>query len=620
MGLSNKRLTVIHNGIDFDKFNIDIDMARKRREVGFEDSDFVITTIGRLSWEKNQKLFLESAKIIASLIPEAKFLIVGNGLLRKDLENYARELGIAQKTKFLGDRNDIPGLLKISNCFILSSSFESFGLTLLEAMAAKVPVISTDVGGIGEIVKDGKAGILVAKEDAKALAAAVMRLKNDRAFAEKLVTHSLDIVKENYSIERMIKQHEDLYLRSYRGNFVTQKGGLPLRVLTFGLDDRALLEVDGHSKRWNSRMGSYVDRLDVIVEMREKGNYADKYIADNVRIIPIYVPHPALYSFIAYKRALKEHEKYSYDLVTTEEPFRTGYAGWLFKKKTGVALSVEYHNDTFYNNSWVNERPVSHRIYMMAGSRILRDAYSVRCVNKKNYFEILKICGNDSGKMIEIMPVPTALYDSDKHGIRAKEIRKEIVKNDNDVIILFVGRLAAVKKVDELIRVYAEIRKTHKNTHLVIVGDGHERERLHRLAKKVGSEGIVFKGYIPEEDVLAYFGASDIFVNPAHVETYGKVFIEAMSAGRPVVLTSGAGAVGDKLCVNNINALVTKPGNLDELKNALVSLIEDESLRSKLGENAPKEVMSKFNYENSLKAMSDFYERSVNKRMEKIKV
>ena len=610
MGLSGKRLIVIRNGIDFNRFDIPVEKNEIRKDFGFKDSDYLVTTVGRLSREKNQKLLLDAVKPTLERIPEAKFIIVGNGPLRKNLEEYANELQIADKVKFLGERNDIPQVLKMSDCFVLCSNYESFGITIIEAMASGIPVIATDVGGVKETVWNGKTGVLVSKEDSEDLSRAVIRIKNDSQLADRMVLQAKEMVKNNYRIETMIREHENLYLNYYRKmaiSFPQQE----IRVLTFALDNRPLLNIEGHAKRWHGGMGQYVTRLDVKVEVKEDRKLEDKWIAKNVKIIPIYVPHPALYPFIAYKKALDEHKRDSYNLVTTEEPFRTGFAAWLFKKNTGAALSVEYHTDTFYNKVWFKERPFRHALYNMIGKITDRGADSIRCVNQKNLLDLRQVCENNPDKLIENIPVPTEFYSFEKHGIMAREIRRKLLKNSDDVIILFVGRLVTIKKIDELIRLFAQIGKKYQNIHLVIVGDGPDKRRLTRLANELGGERIIFTGYIPENEVLGYYGASDIFVNPAHIEPYGRIYIEAMSAGKPVITTSGAGAVDDRLCIHNVNSIVVEPGNADELKGALLRLVEDSSLRKRLGENALMAVQQKFNYDDSLQRMKEFWERTI---------
>jgi len=387
----------------------------------------------------------------------------------------------------------------------------------------------------------------------------------------------------------------------------------PLKVLAFGLDNRALLEIDGHSKRWNKRMGAYVDRLDVVVEVREKNAVIeDKYIADNVRILPIYVPNPMFYSWIAYKKALNEHKKNPYDLITSEDPFRTGLAAALFKIKTGVAFSLEYHTDTINNKEWLDEKPLIHNVYNRIGKFVVNKADSIRCVNQKNADQLTGLTSaGKNNKLIEIIPVPTAVYNHETNGLKSAAVRKKIAKNEEDVIILSVSRLAPVKKIDELIKAFVQIRTLHKNCYLVIVGDGVEFKRLTGLANDLGAERIIFTGYKSEEEVFNYYGACDIFVNPAHVETYGKVFIEAMSASKPVISTYGVGAVEDKLLLDHENSLLVTPGKLEELKNAIIRLIQDKNLRKKLGDKALETVNQKFNYENSLIKMHEYWEKTI---------
>lgn len=180
-----------------------------------------------------------------------------------------------------------------------------------------------------------------------------------------------------------------------------------------------------------------------------------------------------------------------------------------------------------------------------------------------------------------------------------------------------MGRLAPVKKVDELIKVFASVRERYKNIYLLIIGDGPTRESLLQLANKVGSDRIIFKGYVSEEELFSYYGACDIFINPAHIESYGRVYIEAMSAGKPVITTNGVGAVQDGLLLNNVNSLITKAGKLDELRKAIIDLIEREELRKELGENGLILVKKKFNYENSLKRVKEFWKRTIESKRNK---
>ena len=257
-----------------------------------------------------------------------------------------------------------------------------------------------------EIVKDHETGLLVDLDDTPGLSEAIYKIYHDRNLASTFTANAGKVARSMYSIDNMVKRHQDLYLTSVGNRFHHEYPTKAGRVLTFGIDNRALLDADGHSKRWNSRIGAHLDRLDIIVEMKHRSKILEKYIAPNVRIIPVYVPHPALYVYLAYKKALDEHKKNKYNLVTTEDPYRSGMAAALFKLKTHVPLSVEYPTDTFFNKSWLQQRPLINRIYQFLGKFVVKYSDSIRCRSQKNLEQLRGICGKGNKAHIEIITVP----------------------------------------------------------------------------------------------------------------------------------------------------------------------------------------------------------------------
>ncbi len=212
MGLPAKRLEVIPNGINFSEFDITLDKLAKRRELGLDPSDYIITCVGRLSKEKNHAMLVASMKQVLQKISRAKFLIIGDGPLRGSLEDSAREYIASGKARFLGTRVDVPEILKVSDCFVACSDSESFGLSVLEAMAAGIPVVSTCAGGLKEIVKDGVTGILIPKNDLPALVSGICRIKEDAAYTNGNVYRTREMVRNNYNIHDMVKKYEAVYL------------------------------------------------------------------------------------------------------------------------------------------------------------------------------------------------------------------------------------------------------------------------------------------------------------------------------------------------------------------------------------------------------------------------
>ena len=118
----------------------------------------------------------------------------------------------------------------------------------------------------------------------------------------------------------------------------------------------------------------------------------------------------------------------------------------------------------------------------MLGKLVVRSADSIRCVCRKNLLELRRICKNYPGKLIEIIPTPAGFYNPEKNDAGAAKIRKNLLNDKGGLLILFVGRLVLIKKVDELIKVFCEVRKKYSHVYLAIVGDGPESERLKRSA------------------------------------------------------------------------------------------------------------------------------------------
>jgi len=212
MGVSNSRLIVINNGLDLGKFSFRIEIGKKRDDLGVGKDDFVIISVGRLSREKNHTMLLEAAKYFIPEIPEAKIVIIGDGPYRGELEEYAKKIRISDKVLFLGTRQDVPEVLKASDCFVLCSNFESFGLVILEAMMAEIPVIATDAGGVGEIVKNKATGVLIRKNDVMALAKSIIEIRRNYADYKSIALRAKENVIKNYDIKKTVHDYESLYL------------------------------------------------------------------------------------------------------------------------------------------------------------------------------------------------------------------------------------------------------------------------------------------------------------------------------------------------------------------------------------------------------------------------
>src|SRR4029453_11595231 len=151
--------------------------AALRAELIAGRPDYVILTPARLHPQKGHEYLLAAA----AQIPDATFVLAGDGPLRSELEVRARELGIAGRCLFLGERADVPDLLAAADLFVLPSLFEGLPVSILEAMAAGRPVVATAIGGTDEVVTTEQTGLLVPPRDPVAIAAAIRGLRAEPA-------------------------------------------------------------------------------------------------------------------------------------------------------------------------------------------------------------------------------------------------------------------------------------------------------------------------------------------------------------------------------------------------------------------------------------------------------
>jgi glycosyltransferase involved in cell wall biosynthesis len=169
----------------------------------------VVGAVGRLTQVKNHALLLRAAARLLS--GEDRLLLVGDGPEAGPLRALADELGLGERTVFAGERHDVPALLAAFDVFVMSSSTEGLPLSILEAMAAALPVVATAVGGVPGVVDDGETGVLVPSGCVDSLAAQLAGLRDDRVRAESMGRRGRALALGRYSAETMTARYMDLY-------------------------------------------------------------------------------------------------------------------------------------------------------------------------------------------------------------------------------------------------------------------------------------------------------------------------------------------------------------------------------------------------------------------------
>jgi len=186
-------------------------IADLRREIGVRPDDVLVGSVGRLVEQKDYPTQLKAFAIAAAAAPALRMVLAGDGPLERELRAAVHELGIADRVRFLGHCDRVPVLLRSLDVFVLSSKFEPFGVALLEAKAAGLPIVSTSVNEIPEILTDGVSGLLCPPQEAESMAAQFVRLAHDPELRQRLGRAAAAEAAERHSLEASVRAYQNLY-------------------------------------------------------------------------------------------------------------------------------------------------------------------------------------------------------------------------------------------------------------------------------------------------------------------------------------------------------------------------------------------------------------------------
>lgn len=201
------KVRIIHNGVELALFDVRCDRGILT-QFGIDAEQPVVGIIASLRDEKDHPTLLRAARAVLDDVPEAQFLIVGDGPTRSELEALSFELGIADNVHFAGARKDIPQLLSAIDVFTLSSVTEAFPMSVLEAMACARPVVCTDVGGVSEVVENGVSGFLVPPSNPAQLAARLTGLLSRPDLMKRMGEAGRRRIEADYSLDRSVQETE----------------------------------------------------------------------------------------------------------------------------------------------------------------------------------------------------------------------------------------------------------------------------------------------------------------------------------------------------------------------------------------------------------------------------
>jgi len=209
--VKEKKLSIISNGIDCEYFTVNSGGEPVRSALGISGNDFVLGVVGRFSKQKGHQYMVQALQPLVLQHPRLKCVFWGAGELEEEVRRQVSAYGLEQSVVFAGVSKDMPAVYAAVDLLVLPSLSEGLPMTMLEAMAAGVPVLATSVGDIPKVVEDEKSGFLVEAENTVALVRKILTVFENRTRLSEVAAYGQQIVQAQYSAVKMANEYKKIY-------------------------------------------------------------------------------------------------------------------------------------------------------------------------------------------------------------------------------------------------------------------------------------------------------------------------------------------------------------------------------------------------------------------------
>ncbi len=358
--------------------------------------------------------------------------------------------------------------------------------------------------------------------------------------------------------------------------------------------DGDILKRDNDAIRRMIKYSEMLDSLDIVVFSKKK-NFLNK-ISNQLSIHSTGSLNRYFYildSFFICRDIIK---KKNIDLIITQDPFLTGLVGYFLVFRKKIKLLVGVFGTNIFDKYWLKES-FFHRIYKKIGKIVFKRANAIQTDGYETVDDLKEVFRN---KVFWKPVIPS--------NIKKFSVNRKYENIDNKVNILYVGRLVKQKNLKMLIDVIKtiRIRTGEKKITFTIIGDGPLREYLESEIKKLGLNDFVrYTKFVKHEEIIEYFQKSDIFILTSYYEGFAKVFMEAASAGLPIVTTRVSGV--RNIIKEDESGYVIDGGNVDEFCDKLRKLIYDEDKLRSMSCKISEDFSKKYNTETMNKAQLQIF-------------
>jgi len=551
LGTEERDLTVLPNGVDL----AHIKPRTPERRVAHR-----VVCVARLSWEKGLPFLLEAMVEVKKKFSDVHLVLVGDGVLRGELERKAKDLGIADAVLFKGNLPNAEALevVKTADVFACPSLAEGLGIVFIEAQACGVPVIGTDVGGIPDVIEDGKTGLLVPSEDPTALAASIVRLMDDRALSDGCVAEAL-VRLPRFDWVGIVEKAAKIYgsflfapsvlvaasiyppdvggpasqAAMFAGEWTKQ--GHRVTVIT-PAKTSSIVSENGVSVH---RVGDSRGRLVQFIEILRQARRSDLVFAQDASSVSAAA---LAASFLA------------------RRPFVVRLGGDLLWERTAEAGKTAKGLADFYSSGDWKRSSLPHKIVLESMLRIARRVIEPNAWLGEIY---AKAFGLKTDKFVAIR---NSLRPMSKP--EGSSVQKRVV---------VAGRLVPLKNLIPTLNLLKEVRASGLvgDFSVLLVGDGPLASTIAKWKADNDASWLDSGPALSRGDLLAAIAKSSLTVNLSWSEVSPNIALESLSVGTPVLLTSENGLHAE---LDGFADMVS-PKDALAAREALVRLLSDDGQR-----------------------------------------
>lgn len=610
-GVPEKKIKVIYNAVQKTETDGQAAPEPVQQHAMYK---YTIVSVGRLvPWKGFKELITALA-----VIPEAQLIIIGEGTERHQLESFIHEQNMHSRVYLKGalPHTEVFTHLRHADLFVLNSSYEGLPHIILEAMAAGAPVIATDAGGTGEIVKHEYNGLLVSSTDTEELRSCITMLLNNKALRDKLVRNGYETLK-SFDRSRLIDETESVLRTAAHDSPDTISGStepvarrqLPVLFLSTARcgsppDQTLVKKWRGLEPFFSSTVISFNDDETFSRRMLEGAQWIllPSSMPRMIRYV-LYFVYTFIFSFYG---TLQKRFK----AIIAQSPFQAiapalALLPWkIVNAASRPKLIIEIHNDwqegvMLYHRSrfsWMEKT-----VRCLAGTFSLSQADAYRVIS-----EYCRELLPANSRPVYVFPTFT---DLESFCMPSATHVQEIARYYGTGYFIYAGMLIYLKGIHHLIQAFKGVLPQHPEARLVIAGKGPEENSLKLQAETLQlDKHIHFVGHLDQNNLAAFIQNSRALVLPSLTEGLGRVALEAHLLERPVIASRTGGI--PEVVLDNKTGILCEPGNEKALCDALIKILDNPDLAMSMGKAGRQAVLKKFNYANYYQSYYDMIKKT----------